>query len=96
MASDEVETAGHGGQVPVIEPLADDVAQASRNIGISRSMGYQEIRAGRLDSFTVGKRRLVSRKGQKRFIREREAEERAARELAASQGTPGPLSHSAA
>ncbi len=56
--------------------LADDVAGAARNIGVSRAMAYIEIRSGRLESFTVGRRRLVSRNAQRNYIHAREAETR--------------------
>ena len=63
-----------------IEPLADDVVIAAKRIGIGRAKMYEEIREGQIDSFKVGSRRKVSREAQRRFIRKREAEERAARE----------------
>ncbi len=66
--------------------LADDVAGAAQNIGFSRATGYIEIRSGRLESFKVGDRRLVSRKAQHRYILAREAEERAAREAETGKG----------
>lgn len=61
------------------EPLADHVPVAAKRIGISRAMAYIEIQAGRLESFTVGTRRNVTRRAQWQYVLDREAEERAKR-----------------
>ena len=70
-----------------IEPLADDVAQAAKHIGICRAKLYEEIREGRIDSFKVGRRRKVSRKAQHRYIFAREAETKMAREAETQEMT---------
>ena len=42
-----------------IEPLTLSIADAAKRAGISRSLIYQEIKAGRLASAKLGKRRLI-------------------------------------
>jgi hypothetical protein len=59
---------------PVGSELADDVGRAASNIGISRAFAYREIRDGRLLSFKVGARRLVSRDAQRSYVADRERE----------------------
>jgi excisionase family DNA binding protein len=53
--------------------LAYPVPEAGKQIGISRSQTYELIKSGNLKSFTIGKRRLVSRDALREFIRAREA-----------------------
>ena len=57
-----------------LQPLAYDVAAAGRIAGLGRSTLYEEITAGRLRSFTVGRRRLVSHDALTAWVRDREAE----------------------
>ena len=59
---------------PADEVLADDVVLAAKRIGIGRATAYLEIRSGRLRSFTIGRRRLISREAQREYILAREAE----------------------
>lgn len=63
----------HEQRTPTGAELADDVATAAANVGISRAFAYRLIKAGELDSFTLGRRRLISRDAQRRFIARREA-----------------------
>jgi excisionase family DNA binding protein len=53
--------------------LADPIADAAKRLGISRATAYLEINAGRLRTYTTGKRRMVSREAQHEYIRAREA-----------------------
>lgn len=41
--------------------LAADVLTAGRKLGIGRTKVYEEIKAGRLKTITVGRRRLITR-----------------------------------
>ena len=47
-------------QTTHIAPVGLSIADACRAAGIGRSMLYEEIAAGRLKTFKVGRRRLVS------------------------------------
>lgn len=42
-----------------VEPLAVDVTEAARLIGISRAKAYELVMAGTIQSFRVGTRRIV-------------------------------------
>jgi len=55
-------------QVPA-SPLADCVEAAAANLGISRAKTFEELAAGRLRSFKVGRRRLISKAGAGRLCR---------------------------
>ena len=58
--------------------LAVTVDEAARTVKISRPTIYTEINSGRLRSFTLGRRRLISVKALQEWIaaREREASTR--------------------
>ena len=43
-----------------LEPLAVSVGEAARLAGVSRTMLYQALRAGRLRSLKIGSRRLIT------------------------------------
>jgi len=50
------------------EPLADSVAVAVRRMGISRSLFYLEMRAGHIEIRKIGRRTLVPRTEQARWL----------------------------
>ena len=50
------------------EPLADTVAVAAARMGISRSLFYVEARAGRVEIRKVGRRTIVARAEQERWL----------------------------
>lgn len=50
------------------EPLAYPVATAAAVIGLSRATLYRLIQTGELETFTVGRRRLVSKAALERWI----------------------------
>jgi excisionase family DNA binding protein len=50
------------------EPLLDSINQAATRLGISRSLLYSEINRGRLHTVKVGKRRLVPREAQIKWL----------------------------
>ena len=54
--------------------LALPIAKAMEATGLGRNSIYEEINAGRLRSFRVGRRRLVSEKAILDWIADREAE----------------------
>lgn len=56
------------------DALAVPINAATDILGIGRSMLYKEIAAGRLKTFTVGTRRLISRSALEAWVKEREAE----------------------
>lgn len=55
------------------EPLAYDMLEVQRHLAIGRTFAYQLVREGKLRSFKVGRRLLVSRESLNEFIRSREA-----------------------
>ena len=58
-----------------MEPqFAFSVPDAAKLAGLGKSLLYEEIREGRLKTFRVGSRRLVSRDALEQYIREREQE----------------------
>lgn len=57
--------------------LANSIERARKELGVSKQKLYDEINQGRLKSFTVGRRRLISTESLKEYIREREAESEA-------------------
>lgn len=54
--------------------LALPIAKAMQATGLGRNSIYDEINSGRLRSFRVGRRRLVSEEAIREWIRDREAE----------------------
>lgn len=54
--------------------LAYSINELPEVLPISRSLIFEEIRSGTLRSFTVGRRRLVSREAVLDFIQQRENE----------------------
>ncbi len=53
---------------------AHTLEQAAEALGISRRTIYIEIGAGRLQSFTIGRRRLISDEALHRYVEARERE----------------------
>ncbi len=53
------------------DALAVPIAEGFRRLGIERTSGYQLIKAGRLETYTVGRWRYVMIAELQRFIRER-------------------------
>lgn len=67
-----------GGRVPASGgdgPVAYDVPEVIRRLGITRPTVYRFLRSGELRSFRLGSRRLISAAALEDFIRERESEE---------------------
>lgn len=58
------------------EKLAFSVEEAMTALDLSRQKFYDEINAGRIRTYRVGKRRLVCRQALLDYIREREEESR--------------------
>lgn len=56
-------------------PLAYDVTEVMRRLGVTRPTLYRFLRSGELRSFRLGARRLVSAVALEDFIRERESVE---------------------
>jgi excisionase family DNA binding protein len=52
----------------VPEPLADPVNVAARRMGVSRATAYNQIRAGSLTAHKVGRRTLILRTEQARWL----------------------------
>ena len=58
-----------------MHPLAHSISAATKRLGFgSRQTTYHEINAGRLRSYTVGRRRFISEDALLAYIRAREAE----------------------
>ncbi len=53
---------------------AHTLEQAAEALGVSRRTVYVEIGAGRLQSFTIGRRRLISDEALHRYVEARERE----------------------
>ncbi len=53
---------------------AHTLEQAAEALGVSRRTVYIEIGAGRLQSFTIGRRRLISDEALRRYVEARERE----------------------
>ena len=51
-----------------IEPLADSVVVAAKRLGICRAKAYQEISSGRLVARKAGRRTLIERAEQARWL----------------------------
>lgn len=61
--------------VPVADArLSYSIDDGLAIIGIGKTKGYEEIKAGRLKCFKVGNRTLISRKAIEQYIADREAE----------------------
>lgn len=58
-------------------PLAFQIPEAARRLGIGRSLLYELLKAGELRSFSIGTRRLVSDEALREFIAKREHREAA-------------------
>ena len=56
------------------ERVALSVPEVSRSLGVSIPQLYKEINAGKLLTFTIGKRRFVSHQALERYIEAREAQ----------------------
>ena len=56
--------------------LALKVDEAAQQIGISRSMMWKLITQGKIQTFSVGKRRLIAHSELVKFIQQSEAERR--------------------
>ena len=52
----------------LVEPIADDPAAAAKRLGICRAQLYLEISAGRLVARKAGRRTLVERVEQNRWL----------------------------
>lgn len=50
------------------EPLADSIPDAAARLGVSRSLAYLEIKAGRLHALKVRGRTIITRGEQERFL----------------------------
>jgi excisionase family DNA binding protein len=59
------------------ERLADGVDEAARRVGVGRTTMRKLVRDGVIPSFTIGRRRLVTREAQAVFVRSREQAARA-------------------
>ncbi len=53
---------------------AHTLEEAAEALGVSRRTVYIEIGAGRLQSFTIGRRRLISDEALRRYVEARERE----------------------
>lgn len=56
------------------EKLAYPIAEAADCIGVGRSTIYSEIAAGRLASFTIGRRRLIAADALAAYIADRSSD----------------------
>ena len=54
--------------------IAFSIPDAARLAGLGKSLLYEQIKQGKLRTFKVGNRRLVSRDALEQYIREREQE----------------------
>ena len=58
-----------------MQPIAHSIERATERLGWkSRQTTYNEINAGRLRSYTVGRRRFISEEACVEYVRAREAE----------------------
>lgn len=51
-----------------VEPIADDPSTAAKRLGVCRSQLYIELAAGRLVARKVGRRTLIERTEQSRWL----------------------------
>lgn len=58
----------HANMQPIIEPLADTVLVAAARLGICRAQLYKEMAAGRLTARKAGRRTLIERAEQARWL----------------------------
>jgi excisionase family DNA binding protein len=63
------------GERSVLGPVAYDVPEVLRRLGVTRPTIYRFLRSGELRSFRLGSRRLVSAEALADFIRSRESAE---------------------
>ena len=68
-------SAGPEGVQPDGGPVAYDVPEVLRRLGVTRPTIYRFLRSGELRSFRLGSRRLVSAEALAEFIRTRESVE---------------------
>jgi excisionase family DNA binding protein len=61
-------TNGSGAASVHADRLAYSIPEAARALGLSRDVIYDEIRAGRLESLKVGRRRIITRKHIDEFL----------------------------
>ena len=66
---------GPEGAQPDGGPVAYDVPEVLRRLGVTRPTIYRFLRSGELRSFRLGSRRLVSAEALEEFIRARESAE---------------------
>jgi hypothetical protein len=59
---------------PTSEPLAVPVRKGARLMGIGLSKAYELMKAGELETFTVGRSRLITPQAMQNFINKRQAE----------------------
>ena len=57
-----------------MQPIAHTIPGAGKRLNSSRQTVYNEINAGRLRSYKVGRRRFISEEALVEYIRAREAE----------------------
>jgi excisionase family DNA binding protein len=57
-----------------LDPISVGVDDAARLIGVARSMFYEMIASGEIDTFKLGRRRLVRVKTLEAFIKRRAQE----------------------
>lgn len=50
------------------EPIADNVVNASIRLGIGKSKLYEQIKAGKIRAAKIGRRRLITRQEQQRWL----------------------------
>jgi excisionase family DNA binding protein len=56
--------------VTEIEPLTVSVDKAAKLLGISRAHCYNEVVAGKIPSFRIGRRRVISVQGLRQWVNE--------------------------
>ena len=57
-----------------MENITNSIQEAAKILGLSRQSVYNELNAGRLKSYKVGKRRFISSQALSQYVRDREAE----------------------
>jgi excisionase family DNA binding protein len=72
---------------PETEPLADSIADTAIRLGVGRSNVYELLNSGQLESFKLGRRRLIPRSAQQKLIANLTVE--TTRLQAKSSGTAG-------
>ncbi|ANC80067.1 MULTISPECIES: helix-turn-helix domain-containing protein [Pseudomonas] len=55
-------------QTQAIQPLSVGIEEAARSLGIARSMMYEMVGKGEIQSFKIGRRRLILASELKSFI----------------------------